>query len=77
MKMTVATCQFAVGSDIARTCGKIISLLEKAVRGVAHIAHFGECSLGGTRESTSQTSVIMTGTWTAAARRIFLKRAGI
>ena len=47
MKITVATCQFAVGSDIARTCGKIIFLLEKAARGGAHIAHFGECSLGG------------------------------
>lgn len=43
----IATCQFAVSSDIADNASHILSLMRQAAQQKADIAHFSECALSG------------------------------
>ncbi len=45
--LTVATCQFAVGADIAANAAEIRRLMVRAARGRARVAHFPEGALSG------------------------------
>ena len=45
--LKVATCQFAVGSSIARNARQIHRLMNKAAAAGARIVHFPECALSG------------------------------
>jgi len=46
-KITIATCQFAVGSSIRRNGAMIRQFMQQAKRGRADIVHFSECALSG------------------------------
>ncbi len=43
----IATCQFAVGPDIADNASHIVSLMRQAAQEKADVAHFSECALSG------------------------------
>jgi predicted amidohydrolase len=45
--LKIATCQFAVGSDIQRNGRQIYKFLHKARKAGADIVHFSECALSG------------------------------
>lgn len=45
--LTVATCQFPVGADVAGNLGRIKRQVGRASRGGARVAHFPEGALSG------------------------------
>jgi len=47
MKLKIATCQFAVSSDIRRNAAAISNYLKRAKKAKADIIHFPECALSG------------------------------
>jgi len=47
MKLTVATCQFPVGSDVRRNTRAVLRQMKSARQRGADVAHFCECSLSG------------------------------
>ena len=47
MALTVATCQFPVGSDIRRNAGHVLRQMRIARQRGAHVAHFCEAALSG------------------------------
>ena len=46
-KIEIASCQFAVGSDVSRNASSIKRYMQKAADGKAELVHFSECSLSG------------------------------
>ena len=46
-KLNIATCQFAVGADIANNADHILRFIDQAADGGADIVHFSECALSG------------------------------
>ncbi len=46
-RLTIATCQFAVGGSIEENAGHIRAFMEKASDAGAEIVHFSECALSG------------------------------
>ena len=47
MKITIATCQFPVTSNIRRNLGYVKRQMRSAREQGADLAHFSECCLGG------------------------------
>ena len=47
MKLTIATCQFAVSANIKRNCSTILRQMQSARRRGAQVAHFSETCLSG------------------------------
>jgi len=45
--LKIATCQFAVSSNIKRNCRQICEFLRKARKAKADVVHFPECALSG------------------------------